>query len=193
VELLAGGTGNTSELIRIRGSQSDISSDRKLLLYTAEYSIYSIRLDGGEPQLLVRARPGERFAHASFSPDNQWLLYSVLAEARNGLYARPLAATGLPKQISTRGESPVWRKDGKEILYLDRSQIMSVRVERTGNDLRISSPESLFAVRAPGLFLAQKALQVSRDGSRIVFTQAAEQSAPAVIDVAAGWATGIQK
>jgi serine/threonine protein kinase len=197
VELPVARAGDVHELTRIPGNQADIRFDRKLLLYTEDFSAYSIQLDGGKPQSLVLSRPGERIVSPSFSPDGRWLLYTVYSQAKSELkseiYARPLTAAGLPKQISASGGHPVWRKDGKEILYLDGSKIQSVRVEQAGGELRVSPPEPLFTVRVPVMNLSQKPLQVSRDGSRIVFTQAAEQPSPQVIHVAAGWDTGIRK
>jgi hypothetical protein len=42
----------------------------------------------------------------------------------------------------------VWRKDGKEILYLDRDRVWSVRVNPSGGEVRASDPELLFPVRS---------------------------------------------
>ena len=53
--------------------------------------------------------------------------------------------------------------------------------------------QPLFSIRVPRVYLAHKPLQISRDGSRIIFTQAVEQSAPPVINVAAGWRTGVPR
>ena len=86
----------------------------------------------------------------------------------------------------------MWRGDGKEILYLDRDRIWSVRVDTSGGELRASPPEMLFAVRSleggrrvNGI--AQ--LAVSRDGSRIYYQQPVEQPDSDVIHIrTGGWA-----
>ena len=84
----------------------------------------------------------------------------------------------------------MWRKDGKEILYLDSDRIWSVRVDTSDNELHPSAPELLFAVRSleggrrvNGI--AQ--LAVSRDGSRIFYQQPVEQPDSDVIHVRVGW------
>ena len=52
---------------------------------------------------------------------------------------------GLRRQIASSGNFPVWRSDGREILYYDQGKIWSVRVEGTGEQLRFSAPEPLFS------------------------------------------------
>ena len=123
------------------------------------------------------------------SPDGKWVAF--LPRNATAIYAQPLSISGLPRQIATGGFSPVWRADGKEILYTNFGQgekydssIWSVRVEGSGDILRFSAPEELFHVAAPmGLASGGRPLAVSRDGSRIYFLQSAEPSESGVIQV----------
>lgn len=53
---------------------------------------------------------------------------------------QPYPGPGLRQQVTSRGNYPVWRKDGREIVYFDefqgRSYIWSVPVTATGGEFR---------------------------------------------------------
>jgi Tol biopolymer transport system component/predicted Ser/Thr protein kinase len=167
----------------------DISSDGKALLLSGNSSITSVRLEGSakerEPKLLVET--DELIRYAKFSPDTRWILYK--AQPRNGgggIYVQRFPDPGLRRQIasSTFALSPVWRADGKEILYYDDNHIWSVRVDGPGEDLSFSPPEMLFSVRVPLYVIpGSSVLAVSRDGSRIYCLQSVEQTDADVINV----------
>jgi len=107
---------------------------------------------------------------------------------RLGIFVLPFPGPGLRRQITSDGNYPVWRKDGKEILYLDRKQISSIPVIASGDDVRFGSPSALFEVRSLNTVSGRNPLAVTRDGSRIFFSQAAEQTEGSdVIHVRSGW------
>jgi len=100
---------------------------------------------------------------------------------------QPLTSHGLRKQIAKSGNSAVWRKDGKEIVYSDQPGIWSVPVGGLGTDLRFAAPAPLFSVSRPfGLTSASRPLAISRDGSRIYFLQSAEEPNAEVLHVRTG-------
>ena len=97
------------------------------------------------------------------------------------------------KQVTSRGNYPVWRKDGREIVYLDefqgRNYIWSVPVAASGGEFRAGAPSPLFPARLPATTFGDlNFLAVSRDGSRFYIPQAVEQPASDVIHVRMGWA-----
>ena len=149
-----------------------------------------VRLDGTpDKRVATVVQTSEPVGNARFSPDGRWIVYQRRQQGA-GIWVQPFPGPGLPKQIASTGESAVWRKDGQEILYLDRDQIWSVRVDTSGGELRASAPERLFAVRSleggrrvNGI--AQ--LAVSRDGSNIYYQQPVEQPDSDVIHVRMGW------
>jgi hypothetical protein len=105
------------------------------------------------------------------------------------VYVRPIGGTGLPRQIAKAGNFPVWRGDGKEILFFDLSQrtISSVSVGGFAKNIQFSKPQPLFTVKIPdGLGSASRPLAVDRDGSRIYFLQSTEQPDSGVINVRTG-------
>jgi hypothetical protein len=135
-------------------------------------------LDGkGTPERVSGAS-----GNAWLSPDGTRVVYATTRES--GIFAQPVSSASLPRQIADRGSFPVWRADGREILYSDRGRIWSVRVEGTGAALGFGKPELLFSAPAPmGLNAGSHPLAVNRDGSRIYFLQSVEQPQSAVIQV----------
>ena len=81
-----------------------------------------------------------------FSPDGRWIVYQVPGQ-NGGIYVQPFPGPGLRKQIASVGEYPVWRRDGKEIVYLAEYRVWSVRVDTSDGAFRAAAPEPLFSVR----------------------------------------------
>jgi hypothetical protein len=156
-----------------------ISSDTRRILYSDGTSLLSFSLDGERRSEHVVE---QRVDNAAMSPDGTWTVYRPFTES--GIYVQPLASTGLRRQIANSGSSAVWRKDGKEIVYVDQGRIWSVRVDGVGTQLRFAPPELLFSVSRPlGMASSARPLAVSRDGSTIYFLQSAEEPDSGVIHV----------
>jgi eukaryotic-like serine/threonine-protein kinase len=174
------------------------SADSSRVLFRRDGKVWEIPSDGsGQTREFTGNLPagnsapqlagGERSDNMALSPDASWVVYSP----RNGyaLNAQPVNSTTVPHQIAPSGSYPVWRRDGKEILYIDRDKLtlMSVRVEGSGEDLRFGSPEMLFRVGLPlGTNSGSKPVAVSRDGSRIYVLQSTDESESGVIQVRTG-------
>jgi len=169
------------------GGLTDLSPDSTTILFDRPTSVGALRLDGkpGERQPKTVIDAGEQVWTPRFSPDGRWIIYYLTQTP--GIYVQPFPGPGLRKQITNSGRYPVWRKDGKEVLYLDQNQVWSLRVEAAGGDLRFGTPEPLFPVRpSPALVSGLSPLAVTHDGSRIYFPQAVEQPDSAVIQVRTG-------
>ena len=137
------------------GRLEDISPDGKTLLLSRgalDTTVFSVSLDGvqKDPKSLVQT--GETISHARFSPDGRWIVYTASAAGSErggiysggGIYVQPYPGPGLRKQVTSRGNYPVWRKDGREIVYLDeyqgRNYIWSVPVAASGGEFRAGTP-----------------------------------------------------
>jgi serine/threonine protein kinase len=162
-----------------------ISTDgRKILFGGGQQGSFLFDLDRKE--ILGRALD-QRADTAAMSPDGSWIVYHPLAET--GLYVKPLSAAGLPRQIADTGNFPVWRSDGREILFLDPTHgvVSSIAVQGAGSKLQFTPPQLLFrASPALGLGSGSVPLAVNRDGSRIYFVQSVEQPDSGVINVRTG-------
>jgi hypothetical protein len=140
------------------------------------------------PRALVQT--GEAVFSPRFSPDGLWIVYEAgdSDDWNSGLYIQPFPGPGQRRQIAPAGRLPVWRKDGKEILYIASDTMMSVEVETSGSSLRFSAPTRLFSgLRSPaGSVAISRPLDVSGDGSRIYWTQAVDQPDANMIHVKMG-------
>jgi hypothetical protein len=95
--------------------------------------------------------------------------------------------------VASPGNYPVWRKDGREIVYLDehqgRNYIWSVPVANRGDALQFGTASPLFPARLPATTFGDlNFLAVSKDGSRFFIPQAVEQPESDVIHIRVGWA-----
>jgi dipeptidyl aminopeptidase/acylaminoacyl peptidase len=205
VERPVTGGGAVRELVTAAGMGrlEDISPDGKTLLLSRgalDTAVYSIGLEG-----VQKAKPlvqsGETISHTRFSPDGRWIVYTASSVgggpggvySGGGTYVQPYPGPGLRKQVTSRGNYPVWRKDGREIVYLDefqsRNYVWSVSVADSGSEFRAGTPVPLFPARRPATTFGDlNFLAVSRDGSRFYIPQAVEQTESDVIDVRMGWA-----
>jgi len=182
----------------------DISPDGKTLLLSRgplDTTVFSLSLDGVQKEPKSLLQTGETISHAHFSPDGHWIMYtaSPVDSERGGIntaggtYVQPYPGPGLRKQVTSRGNYPIWRKDGKEIVYLDeyqgRNHIWSVPIAVSGGEIRAGTPSVLFPARLPATTFGDlNFLAVSRDGSRFYIPQAVEQPDSDVIHVRLGWA-----
>jgi Tol biopolymer transport system component len=133
---------------------------------------------------------------AAFSPDGKFIAYSSDESGRREVYVRDFVpeqtpATGSKKwQISVNGGAkPQWRRDGKEIYYLDGNQMMAVPV-KTGGALDPGLATKLFDVRATGYV----PFVVTPDGHFIINTLpdlSSLMSTP--ITVVLNWQTGLRR
>jgi hypothetical protein len=182
----------------------DVSPDGKTLLVNRgplDTTVFSLSLDGGQNEPRPLLPEGETISHPSFSPDGRWILYTASAAGSErggiytggGIYVQQYPGPALRKQVTSRGNYPVWRKDGKEIVYLDeyqgRNHIWAVPVALSGGDFRHGSASALFPARLPATTFGDlNFLAVSRDGSSFYIPQAVEQPNSDVIHVRLGWA-----
>jgi len=203
VERPVTGEGTVRELAKPPGlgRLEDISPDGKTLLFSRgalDTAVFSFRLDGVEKEPKSLVQTGETISHARFSPDGRWIVYTASASGDAGIYSgggtyvQPYPGPGLRKQVTSRGNYPVWRKDGREIVYLDeyqgRNYIWSVPVAAPGGEFRAGTPSPLFPVRLPATTFGDlNFLAVSRDGSRFYIPQAVDQPDSGVIHVRVGW------
>jgi hypothetical protein len=186
------------------GRLDDVSSDGKTLLLSRgplDTAVFSFAVDGAQKQPKALVQTGETVSHARFSPDGRWIVYTATTlgggpggiYSGGGTYVQPYPGPGLRKQVTSRGNYPVWRKDGQEIVYLDefkgRNYIWSVPVTGSGGEFRAGTPSPLFPARLPATTFGDlNFLAVSRDGSRFYIPQAVEQPESDVIHVRTGWA-----
>ena len=127
------------------------------------------------------AETEESQVDASFSPDGRFALYL----SDKSIYVQPLPGPSRRQLVAQDGVDPVWRADGKEILFVRKGAVWSVAVSTSNGVPTFGNPVRLFGgVRsAPSAVAQSQSLAVSRDGSRIFLVQGVEQPEADLIHV----------
>lgn len=128
------------------------------------------------------------------SPDGQWIAYVSEETGRAEVSVR--AMSGPPRRLvvsNSGGSQPVWRRDGRELLYVDREGRLlgrSVRRQPTG-ELTLGVATALnVPLVGSGHWSTQ--YDVSPDGRRVYFIDQTPAPRPREIDVASGWSALLQ-
>jgi len=166
---------------------SDWSPDGKYILYSSQSpttarDVWAVPLDGADrkPFPVVQTPAEERGGR--FSPDGKWVSYSSNETGREEIFVRPFPGPGPARRVSTEGgRLPFWRRDGKELYYLQVDQLMAVPVKGAAKAaFEIGMPQSLFKAR--GIVVPQT------DGQRfLVLAPLGEVTTPPVT-VIVNWA-----
>jgi hypothetical protein len=127
---------------------------------------------------------------ASFSPDGKHIVYRVSGDKDSrGIYVQQFPGSGRRILVTKDSGTPVWRGDGKEIIYAEDGAVWSVKVTGSGESFSFGEPVKLFSgLRYPANMVQQSVyVQVSNDGSKIYWVQAAEQPKDGVINIKFGF------
>jgi len=104
----------------------DWSPDGRILAYNTETKVWRVTLSSEMRSAMLI---GERGAdEASFSPDGRWIAYRSFESGQSEVYVQPFPIGGGKWQISNSGGSePYWRRDGKELFYMNGNVLMAVK------------------------------------------------------------------
>jgi hypothetical protein len=94
-------------------------------------------------------------------------------------FTRPDATTGGRWLVSSSGDFPSWRADGRELFYVsypDRT-LTAVQVNSEGDAFEVGPAEGLFPVTVPVPERRGGPYAVSRDGERVLVLLGAEDAA----------------
>jgi len=131
-----------------------------------------------------------------FSPDGRWLAYASDESGRFEVYVRPFPGPGGQWQVSAGGGTePRWRRDGKELFYLDAdNKLTAATVNGQGSAFEVGVVRPLFEVRPRiALYLNHLApnYDVAADGQRFLVNTVVEQTTP--IDVVVNWSEELKR
>lgn len=129
---------------------------------------------------------------SAVSPDGQWIAYSNNDSGRQEIYVqpRPEAAGGARGaggkwQVSNEGGNhPSWRRDGREIYYIDQTGTLSaVAVETNAGNFRAAMPQPLLK-DLPVASGPTATYVASRDGKRFLVAETDDggQSATVIVN-----------
>jgi Tol biopolymer transport system component len=191
----------------------DLSRDGRFLLYGRSPSgrfrvdsdfVLLPLLGDRKPRPLLTTPFGE--TRGKFSPDGRWIAYQSDESGNDEIYVVPFsgdadagrlrAAAGKLRVSTNGGTMPRWRRDGKELFFLDSNEmLMAVEVDARGDALQLGEITPLFAVRGSPIG-SQYTYDVSPDGQRFLVTteQDPRSDAPSrPITIVVNWLEGLRK
>jgi serine/threonine protein kinase/Tol biopolymer transport system component len=181
---------------------ADWSRDGKTLLFSTSVGsisyLWSLALDGAKAEVFLKTDAGAY--RGKLSPDGRWMAYVSSLTGRAEVYVRPFPLspdrTGQQLVSNRGGNLPLWRRDGKELFYVQPpNSAMAVDVT-TGSEFRSSQPRELFALPGtpPTVFGQGYPWGVTADGSRFLLNLLASENAQQIpISVVLNWTAGLKK
>jgi DNA-binding winged helix-turn-helix (wHTH) protein/Tol biopolymer transport system component len=155
----------------------DVSRDGRLLLYRSPQTreLKARSLSGDHATLMLhRWQQGARLDQSRFSPDGRWVAYNSDESGNFQVYVTPFPPTGERWQMSVAGGvQPIWRRDSRELYYLDhQSVLVAVEIDPANGHPGASRP--LF--RAPVGTIQDGVEQYATvDGARFLVMKALER------------------
>ncbi len=177
------------------GTTPDWSRDGKFVIYMGRRSggadLWYLRPkaggDGYESVPYLRTAADERIP--VFSPDGRYVAYVSSESGRREIYVRPFSEGGGKWQVSINGGTqPRWRRDGRELFYVEGDQLMAVSVSMA-QGFSPGTPKPLFRDRWLRSTRPDQLYDVSADGQRFVLREAVEGASdkPPAIRVVQNW------
>ena len=168
--------GTTSSL---DNQPTDWSPDGTHLLFQSQgkntgWDLWELPLSGDQKARALIQTPSNE-GQAQFSPDGRWVAYTSNESGRLEVYIQPFPLTGAKWPVSVAGGIlPAWRRDGKELFFLEPGlrRMMAVNVITDTENFESNKPRLLFQLRAaasthesePGSHYG-----VTPDGQRFLF------------------------
>jgi Tol biopolymer transport system component len=157
----------------------DWSPDGRMILYyefspKTKEDLYIVRADSAAPPVpFLQTEFGE--SNGRFSPDGRWIAYMSDESGKSEVYVRPCPSGSGKWQVSANGgDFPMWRGDGKQIVYdQPGGPVIAVDVDGKSDAFVVGSPHKLFDSPRTRIF------DMSSDGTRfLAFTSTGSMDTP---------------
>jgi serine/threonine protein kinase len=150
--------------------------------------VWMLSTAGGEPSRPLLA---ESFVErdARFSPDGRFVAYVSEETGRPEVSIQRIDGHSAREVISVGGgDQPVWRRDGRELFFVDpKGMLRAVSVERGPGGRPVAGTPALLGVPPIGFGHSGTQYDVSLDGQRIYLFDRRSDPAPSEIGVVLGW------
>jgi Tol biopolymer transport system component len=187
-ELLLEGPGNFTM------TPSGWSTDARFIAYTTRGSNVSVLPLFGDRKPFAFAETPFIEGSAVFSPDGRWIAYTSNEGGQTVVYVQSFPGPGAKSQVSRDGGThPVWRADGRELLYLAADGTMMSVTVGAGRFFNAGRPQALFSSNAWRL-TANQVYAVTKDGQRFLVNAMPQQSRGAApLTVVLNWTAAIHR
>jgi Tol biopolymer transport system component len=197
----ADGVGAEEELL-----VSDVDKSVDSLSPDGKYLLYNVIKSGGPNSIWLASLTGDRkptpivlgpyYAnHGQFSPNGRWIALTSNEFGRSQVFVHSAPGSGMPAgkwQVSvTGGIMPQWRRDGKELFFLDGVRLMAAPVKTDGTSFESGAPAQLFSARLG--VSARNHFTASADGQRFLFASPKETDTAGQIHVLLNWPALLKK
>lgn len=193
-EKKSSGTADETLLLDLPNNEhvKDWSSDGRYIAFTSNTDLHVLPLFGDRKPLRIVQSPSQQ-DEPRFSPDGKWLAYNSNESGTWQVYVVSFPGADQKRQISVNGGvQPRWRRDVKELYYLDLDGKMIAVDITTGSRIEPGIPRVLFDTNsAPTPNNAEYA--VTPDGQRFLVRQPVAETAPTPITVVVNWTASLKK
>ena len=196
------GGGDAELLLKspLQGNPSSWSRDGRFLLFTVISAnttlqdIHVLAIESRRALPLIQTQYSE--TQGTFSPDGRWVAYTSNESGRNEVYVRSFTppgdatpAAGARWKVSKDGgNGPVWRDDGRELVFRSTSSgsPMAVDIVLTATDVRVGAPRQLFSTPS-------SRWAMTGDGKRFIVSMPPPRFVQPPITVDLNWEAALKK
>jgi len=179
---------------------TDWSRDGRFIIYTqldpkTKSDVWVLPAPGsGEtnPFPVVRTEASE--IEGRLSPDGRWLAYASDVTGQYEVYVQSFPGGGGKWQVSNGGgNSPHWRRDGRELFYYGGDgKLMAAQTPR-GESFKVGATVSLFEFRTGTVLTIYTPYVVTADAQRFLINEVVETEPNAPLTVVTNWTAGVKK
>lgn len=132
-------------------------------------------------------------ASPTVSPDGKWLAYSTNESGRNEVYITPFPEGGAKWQVSSNGGAASrWRKDGKELFFLDSTDnVVAVDVNLSRKAPQLGVPHALF--QAGAIQRQNGPFDVTADGKKFLVNAGSLKEGSDPLTLVLNWPAELKK
>ena len=167
---------------------SDISSDGQVLLFSRAdpktlRDLWALPLGRGKTPYPLMQTPAQDL-NGQLAPNGLWMAYQSNESGRHEIGLRMFTGGGRVIQVSADGGSqPRWRRDGRELFYLDldgRLMAVPITFSSDAKVVTVGAASPLFATRIGGANTLQSEYVVSPDGQRFLLDTPVRDDSPPI-------------
>ena len=173
----------------------DWTADGKYLLYNNgpgnKRDVWALPLTGDRKPFAVVHGPGNQ-SEVRISPNGKWAAYTSNENGRQEIYVQSFPQGEGKWQVSTAGGAdPQWRRDGKELFYVQSNALMAVAVQTGGDRFERDLPKKLF--EAPFLNVGRNRYVATADGQKFLGVLRSQTAGSPPVTVVVNWASGLKR
>jgi Tol biopolymer transport system component len=191
----AGGAGADEAVLEDVTSKSleDWSPDGKLLLFNVDSrEIDAVPANGDRKPYPVLKAPYIQ-VQGRLSPDGRWIAYSSQESGRREVFVQNFPPAGGKWQISNNGGTePAWRRDGKELFFMNGTKLEAVDVKTSGSSFEAGMPKELFDVPVVSGEVRRNRYVATADGQRFLFVTTPRSYDTTPFTVVQNWQTALK-